>query len=88
MGSIPITRSTSNRADARGTLPTMNIILNGQATQVVSGMSLVELLALEHLEKRRVAVEVNREIIPRSQHAKHHLNANDEVEIIHAIGGG
>jgi len=66
----------------------MNIILNGQATQVVSGMSLVELLALEHLEKRRVAVEVNREIIPRSQHAKHHLNANDEVEIIHAIGGG
>ena len=37
---------------------------------------------------RRVAVEVNREIVPRSLHAQHALREGDRVEIVQAIGGG
>jgi sulfur carrier protein len=37
---------------------------------------------------QRVAVEVNLEIVPRSQHANRSLSAGDRVEIVRAIGGG
>ncbi len=37
---------------------------------------------------RRVAVEVNREIVPRSRHDAHELSEGDRVEIVQAIGGG
>ena len=45
---------------------------------------------LEHLGvgERRVAVELNRKVIPRAEHVVVRLTENDEVEIVHAIGGG
>ena len=46
------------------------------------------LLAAEGLAGRRIAVEVNGEIIPRTRHADTALNAGDVVEIVHALGGG
>ncbi|MBS7675379.1 sulfur carrier protein ThiS, partial [Vibrio cholerae] len=36
----------------------------------------------------RVAVELNLDIVPRSQHAETSLKENDQVEVVHAIGGG
>ncbi|MBB5015062.1 sulfur carrier protein ThiS [Rehaibacterium terrae] len=66
----------------------MQIVLNGQAREWPAAPTIAELLASEGLAERRVAVEVNREIVPRSRHAEHRLADGDRVEIVHAIGGG
>ncbi len=66
----------------------MEIQLNGQARLFRAGGTLTQLLADEGLAERRVAVEVNGEIVPRSQHANHVLGPDDRVEIVHALGGG
>lgn len=51
-------------------------------------MTLAALLQELGLSERRVAVEVNREIVPRSRHGEHELKDNDRVEVVFAIGGG
>jgi len=66
----------------------MNIQLNGQMRQFNLNLNLSELLEIEALSQRRVAVEVNGQIIPRSQHAQWLLHDGDRVEIVHALGGG
>lgn len=70
------------------TIAAMQIHLNGQPHQCRDGESLAELLAIAGYAHRRIAVEVNREIVPRSAHAQHALREGDQVEIVHAIGGG
>jgi len=66
----------------------MQIQLNGQAREIASGTPLAALLEAAGYAGRKVAVEVNLEVVPRSQHASHVLAEGDRVEIIHAIGGG
>ena len=66
----------------------MKIELNGQPIEAAAGVTLSALLAAEGLAERRVAVEVNGEIVPRSLHASHALDEGDRVEIVHALGGG
>lgn len=66
----------------------MNILLNGVAQELREGADVAELLKVAGLAEKRVAVEVNLEIVPRSQHALRVLRDGDRVEIVHAIGGG
>ncbi len=66
----------------------MKIHLNSELRQVESGTTLALLLDAEGLAGRRVAVEVNGEIIPRGRHAQQSLEDGDRVEIVHALGGG
>jgi len=66
----------------------MDIVLNGQTTAIKDGSTLQQLLEAQQLATRKVAIEVNAAIIPRSQHANHHLQDGDTVEIVHALGGG
>src|SRR3546814_15719270 len=66
----------------------MDIILNGQSLPLPDQTTLAALLEAQHLAQRRVAVELNGEIIPRSLHAEHVLAAGDKAEIVHALGGG
>lgn len=66
----------------------MRITVNGQAEQFKQAPTVAELLENLGLTGKRVAVEVNREIVPRSQHGEHQLAESDQVEIVHAIGGG
>jgi sulfur carrier protein len=66
----------------------MQIIVNGKPTQVADRISAAELIESLGLGQRRLALEVNGEIVPRSQHASHDLAAGDRVEIVHAVGGG
>lgn len=66
----------------------MEIQLNGKRIEVADHISLARLLADCGYAERRVAVEVNREIVPRSRHAEWRLASGDRVEIVHAIGGG
>lgn len=65
----------------------MQIQLNGQPHPLTAA-TVAELLQAQGLAERRVAVEVNGEIVPRSAHATHALNDGDRVEIVHALGGG
>ncbi|AOU99085.1 thiamine biosynthesis protein ThiS [Acidihalobacter yilgarnensis] len=66
----------------------MQIILNGQTHEVPDGLTARELVALLELEGRRLALEVNEEVLPRSRFDEYRLDAQDRVEIVHAIGGG
>lgn len=66
----------------------MDIFLNGEPRSVDAGISLAQLLETTGHAQRRVAVEVNREIVPRSAQVARVLREGDRVEIVHAIGGG
>lgn len=66
----------------------MDIQLNGSPVTVATPATITSLLEQQGLAGRRVAVEVNGQIIPRGQHASHALAAGDRVEIVHALGGG
>ena len=66
----------------------MQIQLNGETRHIESEATITTLLEAEDLAQRRVAVEVNGEIVPRGRHAEHRLHHGDKVEIVHALGGG
>jgi sulfur carrier protein len=66
----------------------MQITLNGQPRDCGQGATVTQLLLQSGYAGRRVAVEVNHEIVPRSQHDGRQLREGDRVEIVHAIGGG
>jgi len=66
----------------------MQIQLNGEPTQIPDPCSIGQLLERAGLAQRRVAVEVNREVVPRSRHDRHLLAEGDRVEVVHALGGG
>lgn len=66
----------------------MDIILNGERVELEAAQSIAELLVARGLAGRRVAVEVNGEIVPRGRHNGHTLADGDRVEIVHALGGG
>jgi sulfur carrier protein len=69
-------------------LHSVKIILNGQEKPLVGPLTVAALLQEMGLSERRVAVEVNREIVPRSRHGEVQLKDNDRVEVVFAIGGG
>lgn len=66
----------------------MRIQLNGEPFEVSDGATITDLLERLELAGRRVAVELNLDIVPRSQHPATLLNEGDRVEVVHAIGGG
>ncbi|MEY1663206.1 sulfur carrier protein ThiS [Isoalcanivorax beigongshangi] len=65
----------------------MKLLVNGQTLQC-EGRTIAELLQQLSLSGRRLAVEVNQQIVPKSEHAGYALAEGDVVEIVHAIGGG
>ncbi|MVW74319.1 sulfur carrier protein ThiS [Pseudomonas xionganensis] len=66
----------------------MQIQLNGEPFEVPTGETVAGLIERLDLAGRRVAVELNLDIVPRSQHATTALAEGDRVEVVHAIGGG
>lgn len=66
----------------------LSIHLNGEIRMVPAHTTLAALLGLSGYRERRVAVEINGEIVPRSQHAHTVLADGDRIEIVQAIGGG
>ncbi len=66
----------------------MQILLNGESLELPDGATVAELLVRLDLTGRRVAVERNLDIVPRSQHATTALADGDRLEVVHAIGGG
>jgi sulfur carrier protein len=66
----------------------MNIVLNGEPKTVPADMTAARLIETLDLAGRRLAVEINEEIVPRSRYDAHRLRPGDRIEIVHAIGGG
>ena len=66
----------------------MNLLINGRGEHVPDAETVTALLQAIGYADRRVAVEVNGEIVPRSRHGDHRLAEGDRVEIVQAIGGG
>ena len=66
----------------------MQIILNGESTTVDENTTIAQLIEQLQLTGKRIAVEINEEIVLRSAHVNTPLHEGDKVEIVHAIGGG
>jgi len=66
----------------------MFIQLNGESLELPAGETVAALLVRLQLTGKRVAVELNLDIVPRSQHASTVLHDGDQLEVVHAIGGG
>ena len=64
------------------------ISLNGKPSDVDETTSVAALLDANGYAGRAVAVEINRDIVPKSAHAHRLLHVGDRVEIVEAIGGG
>ena len=66
----------------------MHVTLNGSMRELPDNLSASDLLLTLGLAGKRLALEINREIVPRSAFDSHIIQPGDRVEIVHAIGGG
>jgi sulfur carrier protein len=66
----------------------VRIRVNGDAVTAAAGSTVADLLRQLALDGRRVAVERNREVVPRAAHAQQALADGDELEIVTFVGGG
>ena len=66
----------------------MNLTVNGEPRAFAALASLLDLVAALGLDARKVAVEHNLEIVPRSAYGRTALADGDRIEIVHFIGGG
>jgi sulfur carrier protein len=66
----------------------MHLVVNGEPREVPEPLTVRQLIEHLGLTEGPVAVERNREIVPRAQHGATALQAGDQVEIVHFVGGG
>lgn len=66
----------------------IRVTVNGESMQLYSPDTISELLKTLRMENRRIAVELNRQIVPQSLHTTTSIREGDKIEIITAIGGG
>ncbi|MBA1147588.1 sulfur carrier protein ThiS [Ectothiorhodospiraceae bacterium WFHF3C12] len=66
----------------------IEIIVNGEPRQFGEGITAAELVEELDLAGKRLAMEVNEELLPRSEFPGYRLSPGDQVEIVVAIGGG
>ena len=66
----------------------MKIFVNGQGQELSEGFTAAGLVEQMGLTGQRLAMEVNKEIVPRSTFEQHVFQDGDRVEIVHAVGGG
>lgn len=66
----------------------MMVTLNGEERSCREGSTIADLVEELGLGKRRIAVEVNRDILPRTEYQTYRIQAGDHIEIVHFVGGG
>jgi sulfur carrier protein len=66
----------------------ITISLNGEVREIALGATLADLVAALALSGRKIAIAVNREVVPRASYGARALRAGDRVEILEAVGGG
>jgi len=66
----------------------VEVTVNGSAREIPDGLTVKDLVAHLGLSGGPVAVEINREIVPRAEHATRSVATGDTIEIVHFVGGG
>jgi sulfur carrier protein len=66
----------------------VTITLNGESREVQAGTTVAQLLGELEVLPKHVAVEVNRELVPRARHKDHVLREDDRLEVVTLVGGG
>lgn len=66
----------------------MKLVVNGESMDVDAATTAHALIERLGLSGRRIAMELNGDILPRSTHQTHQFTDGDHVEIVHAVGGG
>ncbi|HSJ79626.1 MAG TPA: sulfur carrier protein ThiS [Thiobacillus sp.] len=66
----------------------IELVINGEPRSFPAPLTLARLIELQDLAGKRIAIEKNGEIVPRSQHATTSLASGDRLEIVVAVGGG
>jgi sulfur carrier protein len=66
----------------------MRVTVNSDPIELPDGTRVSDLVAHLNLTGTRVAVEVNRRIVPRAQHPEHVLHPGDTIEVVTLVGGG
>ncbi len=66
----------------------MELTVNGETRQLAQPLSVAQLVAKLGMAERRIALELNGEILPRSEFGQTLLTGGDTLEIVQAIGGG
>ena len=66
----------------------MRLTINGEVREIPAGLTLTALLEHLGLTDGPVAIERNRDVVPRSQHGEVRLEAGDVLEIVQFVGGG
>jgi thiamine biosynthesis protein ThiS len=66
----------------------MQVVLNGEGRTLDENITLGALLDQLDLAPKRVAVEVNRDLVPRAEYARTALHEGDHIEIVTLVGGG
>ena len=66
----------------------MDLIINGESRELPDGITAAQLIERLGLTDQRLAMEVNREIVPRSAFGDYTFKPGDQIEIVRAIGGG
>jgi len=66
----------------------VKVTLNGTEREVADGTTVLALLEEAGIDRRRIAVEVNREVVPKTRHGETPLVPGDRVEIVTMVGGG
>ena len=64
------------------------IVLNGEVRELGNGQTVSDLLRELGLDSRQVAVERNREVVPRAEHGSTVLAEGDQLEVVTFVGGG
>jgi sulfur carrier protein len=76
------------KAGSKHYLLRVHVTINGEPQALSDSLTIADLLTHLGLGERRIAIEVNREIIARDRYAAHALADGDQVEIVHFVGGG
>ena len=66
----------------------MKLTVNGAEKTVAEGITLAQLVRELGLEKNPIAIEVNRQVVPRDRHGETRLSEGDRLEIVTLVGGG
>ena len=67
---------------------TIHIFINGKRNLVNINTKLDDLLTNLKIDISTVAIEINKEVVPKSQYGETRLNTNDKIEVVQFIGGG
>ncbi len=85
---LPLFARVDGRAGRWYRAIVQNVVVNGETHPVEDGSSVADLLRTLGLQTQHVAVERNREIVPRATFAQTPLASGDRLEIVTFVGGG